>query len=771
MDHGSTTFWQNLETATRSHSEVESLEEVKVLGLTILAHPDLRRIGERSTLIGLNSGQEVHLSRLEPLFAFPGDARRRPLADPHLSRRPLRLALTASGAVRLSINGSKTRVVAEGISVQDEALFSVDALEEGVVFLLAERLTLILHWLDPVPSHDLPNYGLVGESSAISSVRRQIHRIADVEVPVLLRGETGTGKELVASAVHHASPRSENPFLAVNMGAVPATLASAELFGATRGAFTGADRARPGFFPRADKGTLFLDEIGETSLEVQGMLLRALESGEVQSVGASKPQRVDVRILAATDARLEEDIDAGRFRAPLLHRLSGTTIWIPPLRKRRDDLGRLLMFFLRREFEGMGRPWGVDHRGEAVPRLPAPLVARLALSSWPGNVRQLRNVARQLVVESRGESQLRWSSEIAAQLEVEERPGALAMTPPPLKDEDTKPSDPVPRSDSEESNKTQIKTLLLTEFLTGQLLVENLGDREGMAVLRRHDRQARQLLVEYEGREIDKGEGFLLLFDRPIDALGYALEYHENLASLSLDFGFDLLARVGLHLGEVVLHRNARAEVARGAKILEVEGPAKSVVFELLGLAEGGQTLLTRTAFDLARAAVDQEHPLGDAAVHWLDHGTYRLEGVSMPVELFEVGLEGQAPLRAPAEPNPVTSPVDAALAEPSTPSPPESKAKRRYRSPDEVSEEELLAALRAHAFRIQPTAAALQVSRTSLYALIEKFPSIKKARDLGRQEIEAQLSVAEGDLDRTAAALEVSRKGLRRRMTELGIE
>jgi DNA-binding NtrC family response regulator len=219
-----------------------------------------------------------------------------------------------------------------------------------------------------------------------------------------VRGETGTGKELVARAIHGASARRSGPFFAVNLGAIPPSLAATELFGAIRGAYTGSVASQEGYFRRAHNGTLFLDEIGEAPSEVQVMLLRALEAGEIYPVGAQAAQRVDVRVLAATDADLESQANGGGFRAPLLHRLAGYEIWLPPLRQRRDDLGRLLIHFLREELQAIGEGRRLDPTAPGFESawLPAPLVARLALFDWPGNVRQLRNVVRQLVIGSRG---------------------------------------------------------------------------------------------------------------------------------------------------------------------------------------------------------------------------------------------------------------------------------------------------------------------------------------------------------------------------------
>ncbi|HSG41277.1 MAG TPA: sigma 54-interacting transcriptional regulator, partial [Thermoanaerobaculia bacterium] len=202
-------------------------------------------------------------------------------------------------------------------------------------------------------------------------------------------------------ALHDAGSRRGRPYLAVNMAAVPPTLAAAELFGAARGAYTGADRKRDGYFQRADGGTLFLDEVGETPPEVQALLLRALETREIQPVGGDDLRRVDVRLIAATDAHLEDAVTAGRFRAPLLHRLAGYEIRIPPLRQRRDDFGRLFHGFLRQELTELGEVHRLETPPEGRSWVPAALIARLAQFDWPGNVRQLRNLVRQIVIAGR----------------------------------------------------------------------------------------------------------------------------------------------------------------------------------------------------------------------------------------------------------------------------------------------------------------------------------------------------------------------------------
>ncbi|HEU4537176.1 MAG TPA: sigma 54-interacting transcriptional regulator, partial [Polyangiaceae bacterium] len=182
------------------------------------------------------------------------------------------------------------------------------------------------------------------------------------------------------------------------MGAVPKELAAAELFGAARGAYTGSTHDREGLFRSAQGGTLFLDEVGEAPPEVQVMLLRALETGEVHPVGAKAPVAVDVRLVAATDANLESQIRDGRFKEPLLHRLAGYEIRLPPLRERREDIGPLFYHFARGELEATGEARRLAPADPyEAPWLPAPIAARLVRHPWPGNVRQLRNWARQIV--------------------------------------------------------------------------------------------------------------------------------------------------------------------------------------------------------------------------------------------------------------------------------------------------------------------------------------------------------------------------------------
>ena len=377
-------------------------------GLTIACHPDLSRIGEQARFVSLGAGSEAAISRLEPDFVAPGDGAGRPLADPYV---PL-----SGGGVRL-IPPSGGPPILDGAPLSGPRDISRDELERGLVLEIADRVVLLLHCLGGA-GRRRSQLGIIGDNEEMERVRGQILKVADLQVPVLVRGETGTGKELVACAIHEASPRRPRPFLAVNMGATPASTAASELFGHARGAFTGAVKDHPGHFVRADGGTLFLDEIGETPPDVQAMLLRVLETGEVLPVGGRDFRKVDVRLVAATDADLEQACEDRSFRPALLHRLSGYVITLPPLRERRDDIGRLFVHFLRSELETIGEAWRLDTPAspDARPSVPAAIIGRLLAYHWPGNVRELKNVVRQLVISSRGAGELRLDPAIDRQL-------------------------------------------------------------------------------------------------------------------------------------------------------------------------------------------------------------------------------------------------------------------------------------------------------------------------------------------------------------------
>ncbi len=393
--------------------------------LTVLWHPDPSRVGEEAGLPGLRSAAGERLSRLEPGFAMPGgDATPRRLADPHLSRQPLCLTGLPDGGVRLDPSGTRLQVTVDGVDLRAPHDVGRARLEAGVVLLLGRRVALLLH-VSPSPRPRPPVFaGLLGESAAMLRLRDEIRGLADLDHPVLLRGESGTGKELVARALHDAGAR-RGKLVSVNVSAIPATLAAAELFGAEKGAYSGAEQKRHGHFQQARNGTLFLDEIGDTPADVQVLLLRALEDRRVRPVGASEDVEVDVRVVSATDADLAAAIDAGELSAALYHRLSTCELELPPLRARRDDFGRLFLHFLRQELDAVGELRRLDVRdpGDAS-WVPAELVADLAGYAWPGNVRELRNVVRQLVVAGRGLSELRVPARVERLLRAKAPPPA-----------------------------------------------------------------------------------------------------------------------------------------------------------------------------------------------------------------------------------------------------------------------------------------------------------------------------------------------------------
>jgi two-component system nitrogen regulation response regulator NtrX len=236
-------------------------------------------------------------------------------------------------------------------------------------------------------------YEIVGRSYAIRAVIDKIEKVAATPARVLITGENGTGKELVARAVHSQSLRKEGPFVEVNCAAIPSELIESELFGHMKGSFTGAVADRAGKFEQANTGTLFLDEVGDMSLAAQATVLRVLQDGVVTRIGGSKPISVDVRVLAATNKALEEEIAAGRFREDLFYRLNVVPILVPPLRERREDIPQLISHFI-----------DTLTRREGVPPkiIDDQAVRRLQALDWPGNVRELRNTIERLLILSSG---------------------------------------------------------------------------------------------------------------------------------------------------------------------------------------------------------------------------------------------------------------------------------------------------------------------------------------------------------------------------------
>ena len=236
---------------------------------------------------------------------------------------------------------------------------------------------------------------IVGESAAMKKVLGQVEQVARTDSTVLLLGETGTGKELLARAIHSLSARKDRPLVTVNCASLPPTLIESELFGREKGAYTGALTRMAGRFELADRSTLFLDEIGELPLELQSKLLRFLEEGSFERLGSSKPIHVDVRIIAATNRDIGQEVKDGKFRRDLFYRLNVFPIMIPPLRERREDIP-LLVRAVVKEFQ--------KKMGKEIESIPKKTMEALRTYSWPGNVRELRNLIEHAMILTRGKT-------------------------------------------------------------------------------------------------------------------------------------------------------------------------------------------------------------------------------------------------------------------------------------------------------------------------------------------------------------------------------
>ena len=326
-------------------------------------------------------GTEREIARLERGSITVGAASTCELVieDASVSRRHVELELVAEGVVVRDL-GSRNGTFYLGQRVE-RMIVSPGA-------LLALGATTIAIEVAPdavgigAPLHLGGFRGMIGGSPAMQALFGKIARLDGSLVPVLLLGETGVGKELVARAIHEGSRVAEGPFVALNCGAIARELVTSMLFGHRKGAFTGATDARRGAFGAADGGTLLLDEIGELPLDAQPMLLRALEAGEITPVGEDVPRRVSVRVIAATNRALADEVTAGRFREDLYYRLAAVTLVVPPLRERTEDIPALAEAFARQE---------------GAPGVPNDVCESLAHHPFPGNVRELRNLVRAYV--------------------------------------------------------------------------------------------------------------------------------------------------------------------------------------------------------------------------------------------------------------------------------------------------------------------------------------------------------------------------------------
>jgi transcriptional regulator with PAS, ATPase and Fis domain len=347
--------------ATQGAERARPVLRVHAVDLEVTVGPDAgrrARVESPTFVIGTGEGADLRLT------------------DPTVSREQVRISLLPTG-VRLRDEGSRNGTWISGLRVSDVTIANDVGLDIGQTSL---HLHIESGPLD-LPLSESAKFGdAIGVSPPMRHLFAVLERVAASDATVLLEGESGVGKEVLAQAIHAQSSRAAGPFVAIDCGAIPPTLIESELFGHERGAFTSAVEARKGAFEQADGGTIFLDEIGELPLEMQPKLLRALESREVRPIGGRSTRPLDVRIVAATNRRLVEAANKGEFRRDLFYRLAVARVVVPPLRDRREDILPLALAFLRSTTR--------NPSAELEPELAALLTSY----TWPGNVRELRNV-------------------------------------------------------------------------------------------------------------------------------------------------------------------------------------------------------------------------------------------------------------------------------------------------------------------------------------------------------------------------------------------
>jgi DNA-binding NtrC family response regulator len=333
-------------------------------------------------LKGPDKGTAVTLEQDEILIGGADGANLR-LSDPTVSRNHCVIRLTAKGPLLRDL-GSTNGTRIEGVDVREGYVPAGATLTLGHSQVRFEPLDESVQ----IPLADSERFGrLWGRSTAMRRLFAVAGRVAASDVTVLIQGETGTGKDALTEAIHQASTRAAGPLVVVDCGAVPPNLFESELFGHEKGAFTGADRARAGAFEEADGGTLFLDEIGELPLPLQPKLLRVLEARELRRIGAAQPRKVDVRVIAATNRDLREEVNRGTFRQDLYFRLEVVRLQVPPLRERPEDIP-----VLAEHFRQLAKP------GAVTAPLSEEMLTSFMAHPWPGNVRELRNAVERLTV-------------------------------------------------------------------------------------------------------------------------------------------------------------------------------------------------------------------------------------------------------------------------------------------------------------------------------------------------------------------------------------
>ncbi len=357
-----------------------------LLCASILWHPERSRIGAQA----LAGPDGLALARYQTLFFHPGQEGL-PLGFAGISREALQLQLLADGSLQLQVPASRMALCLDGVPCAAGLHQLPPArLQRGVILNLGHAVLLCLHLMHSLPKHN-PAPGVIGIGQAALRLRDALRQAAHLADSVLLLGETGCGKEVAARALHALGPRAHKPLVTANMAAMNEGLAAAELFGAVKGAYTGAQSNRLGLFQQAAGGTLFLDEIGDTPASVQPMLLRVLEGGDFRPLGSTRDEQNTARLIAATD----RDLYNGQFNQALLRRLETLLIPLPPLRARREDIGVLIHHLLQ----------SPSFSALQDVALPLPLLEQMACYDWPGNIRQLSHVLKRALLALQREEQ------------------------------------------------------------------------------------------------------------------------------------------------------------------------------------------------------------------------------------------------------------------------------------------------------------------------------------------------------------------------------
>ena len=438
--------------ASRSGNALSSFQNAPGIAVFIMSHPLLERIGHCYFHPLDKPCVAFEINRTQPMFA-PDST---PLADPYINRTGMSIRSTDNQYFTVTKQNPKLILQVADQVVEDSITVERSCLVEGLALQLNQRVCLLLKICPPVQRVDHQRFLMYGLSDSLNQLCRHIAFLSPTNEPVLIRGATGTGKELVARAIVKNSPRHDKPFISVNLAAISESLAAAELFGSAKGAYTGAQKQRDGFLQAADGGTLFLDEIGEAKADLQAMLLRVLETGELFPVGSTVPVKVDVRIIAATDAKLDQMIEQGDFKAPLLYRLANFELTLEDLAARKQDMSLLFVHFAKQVCGELGISPGQNLLAPSW--LPSDLMQQLLNYHWPGNIREFRNAVRQIVISAHSAPELALPADFAAK-----KLGQASLASPETRTQP--PSEPVKQPKRKPASITKAELLAsLTQY-------------------------------------------------------------------------------------------------------------------------------------------------------------------------------------------------------------------------------------------------------------------------------------------------------------------